>query len=136
MVQFRVSSLFGLRVEADGILIAGPRGLQLVFNQPTAEQQGLLDAQPQTVEIAWRGLTSWKVDYGVLGDRVTLSVASVDMLRNLPGVSECTVDLQVRKQQRPALQDFEQRAKEYESGQRHDSVDETIDEIRDFLQGL
>jgi hypothetical protein len=136
MVQFRVSRLFGLRVEADGILIAGSRGLQLVFNEPTAEEQGLLDAQPQTIEIPWRDLRSWEVDYGLLGDRVTLSVASVDVLGKLPGVSECSVDLQVRKQQRQALQDFEQRAKEYESGQRVDMVDQRIDEIRDFLQGL
>jgi hypothetical protein len=136
MVQFRVSRLFGLRVEADGILIPSPRGLQLVFHRSADEEKGLLDAELQTVQIPWRDLQCWNVDYGLLGDRVSLSVSSVDVVRNLPGVSERTVELQIHKQQRDDLKDFEQRAKEYQTGQREDSVDETIDEIRDFLQGL
>ena len=135
MIQFRVSRLFGLRVDADGMLIPGEQGLQLVFHRPDGDQ-GLLDANIQTVTIPWGDLESWEVDYGLLGDRVSLRVTSVECLRDLPGVDDCQVDLVIHKQQREALKDFEQRAREYEIGNRVDNVDEMIDEIRDFLQDM
>jgi hypothetical protein len=134
MVQFRVSRLFGLRVDADGMLIPGERGLQLVFHQPV-EQQSLLDAKVQVIEIPWADLEDWHVDYGLLGDRVVLTVSSVDCLQTLPGVKDRSVELTIRKQQRSSLKEFEQRAKDYQTGQRADTTDQTIDEIRDFLQG-
>jgi len=133
MLQFRVSRLFGYHVEADGMLIAGQDGLKLVFQRPE-EGRGLLDADVQTVDISWDDVESWEVDYGLLSDRVSVTVVSADRLRTLPGAGDRHVELVVHKQHRAALQEFEQRAKEYQSGQRADNVDEMIDEIRDFLQ--
>ncbi len=135
MIQFRVSRLFGLRVDADGVLIPGEDGLQLVFNRADGEQ-GLLDADVQAVKIGWNDLETWQVDFGFLSDRISLVVTSIDCLRNLPGVKESRVDLVVLRRNRDALKEFQRRAKEYESGQRVDKVDETIDEIRDFLQDM
>jgi hypothetical protein len=134
MVQFRISDLFGLRVDADGMLIPGERGLQLVFHHPVGHQS-LLDAKVQLIEIPWGDVEAWKVDYGLLGDRVALTVRSAECLRTLPGSKNRSVELIVRKQERDSLKEFEQRAKDYQAGQRADKVDEMIDEIRDFLQG-
>ena len=41
--------------------------------------------------------------------------------------------LDVRKQDREALKDFEKRGQDYQSGRRKDNADEMIDEINDFL---
>ena len=117
MIQFQVGRLFGLRVDADGMLIPGEQGLQLVFHRADGEQ-GILDAKIQTLVIPWRNLESWDVDYGMLSDRVSLTVASMECLRDLPGVQDRQVELTVHKQHREALREFEHRAREYELGQR------------------
>jgi hypothetical protein len=65
---------------------------------------------------------------------VLLRVSGLDRLSKLPGVKEREVELTVSKQQREALKEFEQRAREYQLGQRIDRVDEMIDDIRDFLE--
>lgn len=135
MVQFRVSRLFGLRVDADGVLIPNEDGLQLVFNRTDGEQ-GLLDADVQAVKISWSDVETWEVDYGILTDRISLVVTSVDCLRDVPGVKDSKVDLVVLRRHRDALKEFQRRAKEYESGRRVEKVDETIDEIRDFLRDM
>ena len=54
----------------------------------------------------------------------------------MPGVKERSVDLTIHKQQRAALKEFEQRAREYQIGRRIDEVDEMIDDIRDFLDDI
>ncbi len=110
MIQFRVSHLFGLRVDVDGMLIPSEQGLRLVFHRPE-EDAGLLDTNVQSIAISWGELDHWEVDYGLLGDRITLAVNSVECLRDLPGVKERQVDLSVAKQHRDALKDFEQRVR-------------------------
>ncbi len=135
MVPFRVTRLFGLKVQVEGMAIVNEQGIQLAFHTPEPDVD-LFDAKVKAVHIGWPNLKSWSCDYGILGDRLQLQVNSLAEFSALPGVVAEQVELAVRKSDRKQLQEFEQRVREYQSGQRQDNTDELLDDIRDFLSDL
>ncbi len=136
MLQFRLSRLFGIVIEIQGMAIVNQEGIRLAFQDADNQNQHFLDADVQAVLISWDNLADFACDYGMLSDEVRLRVRSIDELQQLPGIQDHELSLEIRKSDRDKLKDFEKAVVEYRSGLRQDNVDEMLDDIRDFLHGL
>ena len=111
MVQFTVGRLLGLRVDADGVATVNEKGVQLTFNERGQEHK-LWDAATETVLVPWAEIASWEVIYGLFGDQIRMQVDSVAAFGALPGIDGNDLQLDIRKQHREALKDFEKRGQE------------------------
>ncbi len=136
MLPFRLSRLFGIVVQVHGMAIAEEKGIRLAFQETEDQPKHFLDANVQSVLIAWDNLEEIAFERGIVSDEVTLCVRSVESLGNLPGIQDHELSLEIRKSDRDALKVFERVVNEYRAGQRQDNVDEMLDDIRDFLHGL
>lgn len=136
MLPFRLSRLFGIVTKIHGMAIAREAGIELAFHEAEDQPRNVLDAHVKSVSIPWDNLQELQCRKGLLSDEVVLQVRSVEGLVNLPGVEDCTLTLEVRKDDRDALKAFAEAVAEYRTGQRHDQVDAMLDDIRDFLHGL
>ena len=132
MVQFKVSRLLGLQVDADGVAMVKASGMQLTFHEAELPNS-IWDVKTKTVLLPWAEIEAWKVVYGMFNDEIHLHVKSADVFGDLPGVEGRNVQLEVSKHHRDELKEFEKRAQEYQSGRCVDNVDEMIDDIQDFL---
>jgi hypothetical protein len=136
MLPFRLSRLFGIVIEIQGMAIVNQEGIRLAFQDADHENRHFLDGDVQSVLISWDNLADFACDRGMLSDEVRLRVESIDQLSQLPGIQDHELSLEIRKSDRDKLKDFEQAVIEYRAGRRQDNVDEMLDDIRDFLHGL
>ena len=133
-LPFHISKLFGLKRKTHGFALVNETGIRLVFRDADEIAQAP-DEDAESQMITWDNLASMEITRGLVSDEVKLSV-HVMFGEDPDGKNDSMIELELQKRDRPALDQFEKRVKEYRSGQRKDDVDEVLDDVRDLLDRM
>ena len=137
MLPFKVSKLFGTIAKVHGMAIANDEGLRLVFHEQPKKPVGVFEAKLESVLIAWDNLANFHVDLGLLADEVVITVQSLEGLdSDLPGLEDKDVRLETYKRERDKLEAFQKDVAAYRSGKADEDVDEFLDELDRFIDGM
>ena len=95
----------------------------------------LIPEEADFMIIKWDNLAQLKAKRGLLSDELTIEV-HVMVGDDPDGSGDKLIQLELQKRDRDKLDQFEKHVKEYQSGQRKDDVDDVLDDVRDFLDGI
>ena len=134
MLQFRVSKLYGALTKIHGMALVAPEGIRLAFQEPdVVDRSNRVNFDVKEVLIAWDDLDTIEIDRSIVVDKIKLRVKSTDSLQALSELEDAELTLETRRQDRDALDRFEREVADYRAGRRPETVDDMLDDIRDFL---
>jgi hypothetical protein len=132
MLHFHISTFFGVGFKSHGIAIPRQAGITLIFRE-NEQEVAILDTKTSKVKIAWNNLANIECSRGFFAHEVSLKVAALSAVSDIPGLKENTIRLEIQKRDGEALDRFEEDVKAYRSGEITDVSDDDLDDIRDFL---
>lgn len=135
MLQFHSNRMLGMAFAYHGMAIPHSQGLKLVFREADASPETATE-ECEKFELNWNQVKSIGIERGLWGGRVILNIVEGEALSTLPFYRDNKVILEVYSKHIDQLEPFQERAERFRQGNIQDDVDDVIDDVRSFLDGM
>ena len=134
-IQFYIGKWMGAKTSLNGYVIAGNEGLGFVLHEGEVERS-VLEEETRNLSLPWRDVAELSVDHGLLDSVLVIGLVTPPLGGEWPGLKGRKMSLRVQRKDREALDDFLGRAQALQRGEQDPDVDDVLDDVRDFLEGI
>ena len=120
-----------IRDRTHGFALVSEEGIKLVFRD-AEDIASSPDEDAESTMIPWSNIANWEAKRGLISDSFLIQT-HVWFGEEPDGKDDNQVELKLQKRDRELLDRFEKLAKQYQSGELKDDVDDVLDDVRDML---